>query len=165
MERTRLGDSGPTVSRLGLGTAMFGTRITGSAAQHILDRFLDAGGDLVDTADIYGRGVLKPGTSDSGASERTLGEFLPDRRNRVFLATKVGQRVIAGPGRDKVGLSRGMIERALDQSLKRLRTDRIDLYQCHLWDPYTPITETLGVFEELIRLGKIRWVGVSNWDG
>jgi aryl-alcohol dehydrogenase-like predicted oxidoreductase len=165
MERTQLGEAGPSVSRLGLGTAYFGTRLEGKAARRIVDRFLEAGGNLIDTADVYGRAVRRPGVTDAGASERTLGELLLGRRQRVFLATKVGQRTAAGAGTDKVGLSRAAIERAVDSSLRRLRTDWIDLYQCHLSDPFTPVEETLGALADLVSSGKIRWVGVSNWDG
>jgi len=155
MERTRLGETGPSVSRLGLGTAYFGTRVAGESASRIIDRFLDAGGDLIDTADIYGREVLRPGVVDAGASERALGDLLLGRRHRVVLASKVGQRATAGPGRNKVGLSRTTIERAVDASLHRLRTDWIDLYQCHLWDPHTPLEETLGALTDLVVKGKI----------
>jgi aryl-alcohol dehydrogenase (NADP+) len=160
-----LGDAGPSVSRLGLGTGYFGTRIVGTTASRMVDQFLDAGANLIDTADIYGRGVLSTGVGDAGASERELGEVLAGRRDRVFLASKVGQQAIAGAGPDKVGLSRTMIERSVDASLRRLRTDWIDLYQCHLADPHTAVEETLGALTDLVSAGKIRHAGVSNWDG
>jgi aryl-alcohol dehydrogenase-like predicted oxidoreductase len=160
-----LGDQGPSVSRLGLGTGYFGTRIVGRTARRMVDQFLDAGGTLIDTADIYGRGVLRRGVADAGESERMLGEVLSGRRDRVVLASKVGQRAIAGPGPDRVGLSRRTIERSVDASLMRLRTDRIDLYQCHLADPSTPVEETLGALTDLVAKGKIGHAGVSNWDG
>jgi aryl-alcohol dehydrogenase-like predicted oxidoreductase len=165
VDQTRLGAAGPLVSRLGLGTGYFGTRIVGTTARRMIDRFVDAGGTLIDTADIYGRGVLRPGVADAGASELLLGDVLSGRRDRVVLASKVGQRAIAGPGPDKVGLSRAMIERSVDASLRRLRTDWIDLYQCHLADPHTPLDETLGAMTDLVTKGKIRYAGVSNWDG
>lgn len=165
MDTIQLGDSGPVVSRLALGTGYFGTRIDTPTAAGLVDRFLDAGGTLVDTADCYGRGVLRPGVGDAGASERTLGELLATRRDRIVLASKVGQRVLPGAGPDKVGLAPSMIRRSIDASLRRLRTDRLDLYQCHLSDPLTPVEDTLGALTELVAAGKVLHVGVSNWDG
>lgn len=165
MELIRLGDVGPVVSRLGLGTGYFGTRVDAPTAARLVDQFLDAGGTLVDTADCYGRGVLRPGVGDAGAAERTLGGVLATRRDRVVLASKVGQRVLPGAGRDKVGLSATMIRRSVEASLRRLGTDRLDLYQCHLADPCTPVEETLEALTQLVSDGKVLHVGVSNWDG
>jgi aryl-alcohol dehydrogenase-like predicted oxidoreductase len=161
----RLGHGGPLVSRLGLGTGYFGTRISLEGAERLVDGFLEGGGTLIDTADCYGRGVLRAGVGDAGASEELLGRVLTSRRERVVLASKVGQRVIAGAGSDKVGLSPVAISRAVEASLRRLRTDRIDLYQCHLFDPYTPVEDTLGTLTRLVDEGKIGAAGVSNWDG
>jgi aryl-alcohol dehydrogenase-like predicted oxidoreductase len=165
VDECRLGPQGPTVSRLGLGTAQFGTRVDGTRAARLLDRFLEAGGMLVDTADIYGRESIGSGQGGPGASERLIGEVLRGRRSRVFLASKVGQAFRLEPGHDEVGLSPSRIRGAVDASLRRLNTDWIDLYQCHLWDPYTPVEDTLGALSDLVADGKIRFIGVSNWDG
>lgn len=165
IEQTQLARGGPVVSRLALGTAYFGTRIAGAAARRMLELYMDEGGNFIDTADIYGRDVLKPGVADAGASERELGKLLRGRRDRVVLATKVGQRALPGSGDDKVGLSQSGIRRAIDASLMRLRTDWVDIYQAHLWDPYVPVEETLGTLTDLVSEGKVRWIGVSNWDG
>jgi aryl-alcohol dehydrogenase-like predicted oxidoreductase len=164
MDEARLGPDGPTVSKLGLGTAQFGTRVDRPQAARLLDRFLADGGTLVDTADIYGR-ELGPGEGGLGTSERLLGEVMRGRRSHVFLASKVGQASRLYPADDEVGLSPDRIRAAVDASLRRLDTDWIDLYQCHLWDPYTPVEDTLGALSDLVTEGKIRFIGVSNWDG
>ncbi len=165
MDECRLGPQGPNVSRLGLGTAQFGTRVDREQAARLVDRFLANGGTLVDTADIYGRESAGSGQRGPGASEALLGEVLRGRRSRVFLASKVGQASKRDPGHDEVGLSPSRIRGAVDASLRRLQTDWIDLYQCHLWDPYVPVEDTLGALSDLVREGKIRSIGVSNWDG
>jgi aryl-alcohol dehydrogenase-like predicted oxidoreductase len=165
MDESRLGSQGPVVSRLGLGTAQFGTRVDRQQAARLLDRFLADGGTLVDTADIYGREGAGSGQRGPGASESLLGEVLRGRRSRVFLASKVGQAARLDPGYDEVGLFPSRIRGAVDASLRRLRTDWIDLYQCHLWDPYVPVEDTLGALSDLVSEGKVRSIGVSNWDG
>jgi aryl-alcohol dehydrogenase-like predicted oxidoreductase len=165
VDEAELGPQGPVVSRLGLGTAQFGTQVDGAQAARLLDRFLADGGTLVDTADVYGRESIGSGQRGPGASERLLGEVLRGRRSRVFLASKVGQATRIDPGDDEVGLSPSRIRSAVDASLRRLNTDWIDLYQCHLWDPYVPVEDTLGALSDLVTDGKIRSIGVSNWDG
>ncbi len=148
------------VSRLALGTMQFGWTATKAEAFATLDRFLEAGGTLIDTADIYSNWV--PG-NPGGVSERILGEWLESRRARdqVVIATKVRGRMWDGP--DGEGLSRAHILRAASESLERLRTDRIDLYQCHWPDERVPIEETLSAFAELMAAGRVRAIGCSNF--
>lgn len=150
-----LGNAGCAVSNLALGTMTFGQE-TGEAEAHAqLDRFLAAGGTLVDTADVYGE----------GASEEIVGSWLERSaaRDQVVLATK--GRFPTGAGPNDVGLSRRHLDRALDGSLRRLGVDTIDLYQVHAWDPITPIEETLGFLDAAVRNGKVRYVGLSNFTG
>ena len=157
MEYRTLGASGCAVSALALGTMTFGreTDADGSFAQ--LDRFLEAGGTLVDTADVYG----------AGASEEIVGRWLADRpadvSERVVLATK-GRFPTSGEP-NGVGLSRRHLTRALDASLRRLRVERVDLYQVHAWDPWTPLEETLRTLGDLVRSGKVQYYGLSNFTG
>jgi aryl-alcohol dehydrogenase (NADP+) len=156
MEYRNLGRTGTVVSTLCLGTMTFGreTDEEGSFAQ--LDRFVEVGGNLIDTADVYA----------AGASEEIIGRWLRERpgmRDRVVIATK--GRFPSGEGINNVGLSRVHLTRALDESLSRLGADHIDLYQAHAWDPLTPIEETLRFFDDAVRAGKIRYVGVSNFIG
>ena len=145
-----LGHSGLQVSELALGTVTFGREASEADSRLILDRFLDAGGNLVDTANVY------------GVSEDILGRVLRGRRSRVLLATKVGQPV-GGPNGE--GVSRRHIHEAIDSSLRRLDTDWIDLYHIHCWDPATPLEETLSTLNDLVRTGKVRYLGVSNFAG
>jgi aryl-alcohol dehydrogenase-like predicted oxidoreductase len=119
-------------------------------ADTVLGTALDAGINLIDTADVYA----------SGESEALVGDLLGTRRNEVMLATKVNARVGTGP--NDVGLSRVHIVQALDASLRRLRTDHIDLYQIHRWDSLTPIEETLGALDDAVRQGKVCYIGASN---
>ncbi|MFF5173603.1 aldo/keto reductase [Micromonospora sp. NPDC000089] len=156
MRYRTLGATGTVVSNLCLGTMTFGaeTDEKGSFAQ--LDRFVEAGGTFVDTADVYSAGV----------SEEIVGRWLRDRpgmRDRVVIATK--GRFPMGPGPNDAGLSRVHLTRALDASLTRLGVDAVDLYQAHAWDPLTPIEETLRFFDDAVRAGKIRYAGVSNFTG
>ena len=163
MEHRNLGRSGLRVSALALGTMTFGGRgnfaavgdtdIKG-AARHI-DMALDAGIDLVDTADVYSAGV----------SEEIIGEVLDQagRRERVLLATKA--RMPMGDGPNDAGLSRHHLIAACEASLRRLRADHIDLYQVHEWDGITPLDETLSALDDLVRAGKVRYVGCSNYAG
>ena len=150
--RTRtLGDGGPEVSVVGLGTNNFGRRCDLEQTRAVLDAALDAGVTLIDTADIYG----------DGSSEDYIGRVLEGRRDRVVLATKFGMPMADGPD-----LPRGSPEYvrwAVEGSLRRLRTDVIDVYQMHDPDPWTPIDETLGALDELVRAGKVRHVGSSNF--
>ena len=161
MEYRRLGRSGLFVSALTLGTMTFGgqggfskvgaTDVAGARRQ--VDMCLDAGINLFDTANIY-----------SGAeSEEILGEAISDRRDDLLLATKV--RMAAGDGPNDTGLSRHHIIRQCEESLRRLGTDYIDLYQVHEWDGLTPLEETLEALDTLVRSGKVRYVGSSNYSG
>jgi aryl-alcohol dehydrogenase-like predicted oxidoreductase len=157
VELRRLGSSGPLVSAVGLGTNNFGSRLDDAAAGAVLDRALALGVTFLDTADIYGRGS----EAGPGASESQLGRLLGGRRREVTLATKFGHPMSDSP--DDRGASRRWIERAVEGSLRRLRTDWIDLYQVHVPDPATPVEETLRALEDLVRSGKVRYVGHSNF--
>jgi aryl-alcohol dehydrogenase-like predicted oxidoreductase len=152
MRQNELGRSGLTVSAVGLGCNNFGRRLDATGARAVIDAALDAGITHLDTADIYG----------GGASERFIGEALGDRRDRVVLATKFGMDT----GRDGAVPrgSRRYVRRAIEGSLQRLRTDRVDLYYYHEPDGITPLAETLGALAELADEGKIRAFGVSNVD-
>jgi len=141
------------VSRLCLGTMTFGREADEAASGAMLDRFLEAGGTFVDTADVYG-----PHTS-----EEILGRALKGRRDQVVLATKV--RFATGEGANDVGLSRRHVVAGCEASLRRLGTDWIDLYQLHMWDRLTPIEETLGALTDLVAQGKVRYIGASNFAG
>ena len=151
MELVTLGRSGLVVSRLCLGTMTFGREADEAASKAMVDRFLAAGGNFVDTADVYGHGV----------SEQITGRAIAGRRDEVILATKV--RWAMGEGRNDIGLSRRHVIAACEASLRRLGTDWIDLYQLHMWDAMTPIEETLSALSDLVRQGKVRYVGVSNF--
>jgi aryl-alcohol dehydrogenase-like predicted oxidoreductase len=147
MHTRRLGAEGPEVSIVGLGCNNFGMRVDLDGTRAVVDAALDAGVTLFDTADTYGE----------GNSESFLGEVLQGRRDRVVLATKFGGRM-EGRG----GGSRDHIPKAIDVSLRRLRTDYIDLYQYHVPDGMTPFEETFGALHELVQAGKARYVGHSN---
>jgi aryl-alcohol dehydrogenase-like predicted oxidoreductase len=152
MRTRQLGDGGPEVTVVGLGTNNFGPRCNLEQTRAVIDAALDEGITLFDTADIYGQGT----------SESYIGEVLEGRRERVLLATKFGMPMDDGPD-----LPRGSgeyIRWAVEGSLKRLRTDVIDLYQMHRPDPDTPVEETLGALNELVVAGKVRFVGSSNYD-
>ncbi len=153
MDVRRLGNTGLYVSELCLGTMTFGMGLDEATSRAILETYLDRGGNFIDTADVYGRGL----------SEERLGTFLEGRRHQVILATKV--RGAMGDGPMDRGLSRRHIFAAVDASLRRLRTDHIDLYQTHYWDRYTPIEETLDALNDLVRMGKVRYIGCSNVTG
>ena len=154
VEYRYLGATGLKVSELGLGAMTFGTRTDDQASMQILDKFTDAGGSFIDTADIYGE----------GRSEEVLGRWLKtQRRDDHVIATKVWGATGAQPN-DR-GLSRKHILEAVDASLRRLGTDYIDLYQLHVWDDGTPLTETLSTLDTLVRSGKVRYLGVSNFRG
>ncbi|THD71105.1 aldo/keto reductase [Phenylobacterium sp.] len=153
MKLRRLGTSGLKVSEVGLGCNNFGMRIDDKATQAVVDAALDAGITLFDTADIYG------GTK----SEEFLGKALGKRRGDVVLATKFGMRI--GDDDRRKGGSRRWIMTAVEDSLKRLGTDWIDLYQFHQPDPDTPIDETLRALDDLVTQGKVRYIGNSNFTG
>ena len=155
--RRTLGRSGLQVSPICLGGNVFGWTVDRKTTFGLLDAWLDAGMNFVDTADSYSRWV--PGNC-GGESEEMIGDWLAEsgKRHRVVLATKVGSDMGAG----KIDLSAPYIERAVDASLRRLRTDHIDLYQSHWDDPETPLVETLEAYSRLMQAGKIRAIGASN---
>ena len=151
MEIRNLGTSGLRVSAIGLGCNNFGGRIDLEATRRVIHKALDLGITLFDTADIYG---------ERGGSETCMGQVLGDDRKRIVLATKFG---MAMDDVDvKIGGSRRYIMSAVEDSLRRLRTDWIDLYQIHQPDPRTPIEETLRALDDLIRQGKVRYIGCSK---
>ena len=153
-----VGDSGLLVSVIGLGCNNFGGRIDVRQARPVVDAAIDAGITLLDTAEMYGT---------NGGSELALGEILHGRRGKVVLATKFGHQAVDmgyGPAAGAKG-GRGYIRLAVENSLRRLRTDYIDLYQLHTPDPLTPIEETIAALDELVTAGKVRYVGHSNLAG
>lgn len=158
MRYRSLGNSGLVVSVVGLGCNNFGRRLDTDATRAVVDAAMEAGITLLDTADSYG---------GAGRSEEILGEVLAGRRDQVVLATKFGHRGVDmgyGPAAGAKG-GRSYIMRAVDHSLRRLRTDYIDLYQLHTPDPATPIEETLAALGELVTQGKVRYIGHSNFSG
>jgi aryl-alcohol dehydrogenase-like predicted oxidoreductase len=159
MEKRRLGQSGIHTAPLCLGGNVFGWTLDETASFRILDEFVAAGFDFIDTADAYSTWV--PGHV-GGESETIIGKWLQQRGNRskVILATKVGWQMPPDGG----GLSRTYIMRAVEASLRRLQTDYIDLYQSHVDDADTSLEETLGAFGDLIRMGKVRAIGASNYS-
>jgi aryl-alcohol dehydrogenase-like predicted oxidoreductase len=153
-----LGESGLVVSAAGLGCNNFGGRIDVDASRAVVDAAIEAGITLLDTSDTYGQ---------NGGSERALGEILSGRRDKVVLATKFGHQKADmgyGPAAGAKG-GRAYIRRAVTESLRRLRTDYIDLYQLHTPDPVTPIEETIAALHELVTEGKVRYLGHSNFSG
>jgi aryl-alcohol dehydrogenase-like predicted oxidoreductase len=157
MRYRSLGRSGLVVSVAGLGCNNFGRRLDLDATRAVVDAALEAGITLLDTADSY----------SAGRSEEILGEVLAGRRDQVVLATKFGHRnanLGYGPAAGAKG-GRAYIMRAVEQSLRRLRTDHIDLYQIHTPDPATPIEETLAALGELVARGMVRYIGHSNFSG
>ncbi len=161
MEYRQLGNSGLRVSALTLGTMGFGgegwAKVVGTidvaGAKRQIAQAMDAGVNLIDTADVY----------SYGRSEELIGEAVAGRRDQVLLATKV--RAPMGDGPNEAGLSRHHIIRGVEASLRRLRTEYIDLYQAHEWDGQTPLDETLAAFDSLIQSGKVRYIGASNYSG
>jgi len=160
MKRRKLGKTGLEISPLILGGNIFGWTVDQAASFELLDAFVAAGFNAVDTADVYSRWV--PG-HQGGESEMIIGEWMKQRGNRakIVVMTKVGMDM----GDGKKGLSKSHILRAADESLRRLQTDYIDLYQSHADDPETPFEETLGAYKELIKQGKVRAIGASNFKG
>jgi aryl-alcohol dehydrogenase-like predicted oxidoreductase len=153
MQKRKLGASGPEVSLVGLGANNFGGRIDLDASRRVVDRALELGITLIDTADTYG---------ERGGSEEALGQILGPRRKTIVLASKFGMpRDDAGKLQ---GASRTYIVRAVEASLRRLKTDWIDLYQVHRPDPKTPIEETLRALDDLVKAGKVRFIGCSNFS-
>ena len=159
MQRRELGKSGLAVSPLCFGGNVFGWTVDEPTSFVLLDAFVASGMNFVDTADVYSR--WKPGNS-GGESETIIGKWLKSRggRDKIVVATKVGGDM----GQGRKCLSKSYIHKAVEDSLKRLQTDYIDLYQSHWDDPETPIEETLDAYAELIRTGKIRAVGASNYN-
>ncbi len=159
MEYRLLGRSGLKVSAITMGTATFGRDVSALAgtvglkdARRQIDQCIAAGVNLIDTADAYG----------NGASETIVGDALKGKRNSVLIGTKARFRV--GDGPNDAGLSRHHLIEACEASLRRLKTDRIDLYQLHEWDGLTPLEETLRALDDLVRAGKVRYIGCSNWS-
>jgi aryl-alcohol dehydrogenase-like predicted oxidoreductase len=149
-----LGKTGLKVSELCLGAMTFGRETTEEVSHQILDRFVEVSGNFIDTADVYSR----------GASETIVGRWLKDRsRDDLIIATKV--RFPMGAGPNDVGLSRKHILAGVEASLRRLATDYVDLYQVHCWDHVTPLEETLSTLNDLVRSGKVRYIGASNYSG
>ena len=159
MQLRPLGRSGLQVAPLALGGNVFGWTADEKTSFALLDAFVDAGFNLVDTADVYSRWV--PGHR-GGESETVFGRWFKasGKRDRVVLATKVGKDM----GEGRIGLSRRWIRQAVEDSLRRLQTDRIDLYQSHDDDAKTPLEESLAAFGELIKEGKVRAIGASNYS-
>ena len=156
MEYRHLGRTGIRVTELCLGAMTFGREADESDSRAILDRYLELGGNFVDTANVYA----------GGASEEILGRVFAERphvRDSVVLATKV--RLPTGEGVNDAGASRRNIRASVERSLRRLQTDWIDLYQIHAFDPRTPFEETLSTLDDLVREGKVRYVGASNYAG
>jgi len=155
MNYRKLGESGLLVSELCLGTMIFGEDgprgTDAQTATRLIHQFLDAGGNHIDTADVYA----------GGRSEEIVGAAIRDRRDRVVLATKV--RFPTGNGPNDGGLSRHHILNGVEASLRRLQTEWIDLLYMHCWDPLTPLDESLRAFDDLVRSGKVRYIGVSNF--
>ncbi len=158
MKQRRLGNTGLKVSEICLGTMTFGHQCDERTSLAILDKAAANGVTFLDTADAY---PVPPTPETAGRTEEILGRWLEGRRDRFVLATKCRIRVGQGPNDE--GLSRRHIFRAIEDSLRRLRTDYIDLYQAHSPDPDTPLEETLRAFDDLVRTGKVRYTGCSNY--
>ena len=156
----KLGRTGLKVSALCLGGNTFGWTTDQKTSEAVLDAYCEAGGNFIDTADVYSRWA--PGNK-GGESEAALGQWMTARKNRaaVLIATKVCGPM--GPGPNDKGLSRTHIVEGVEASLRRLQTDYIDLYQAHWDDQETPLAETLRAFDDLVRQGKVRYIGASNY--
>ncbi len=158
MKYQRLGSSGLKVSELCLGTMTFGHQCDEKTSFAIMDQVAENGVTFIDTADCY---PIPLSLETAGRTEEIVGKWLRDKRDRFVLATKC--RIEVGPGPNDSGLSRKHILHAVEQSLRRLQTDYIDLYQAHSPDPETPLEETLDAFDTLVRQGKVRYLGLSNF--
>jgi aryl-alcohol dehydrogenase-like predicted oxidoreductase len=159
VEGVQIGSSSLRIARIVLGGNVFGWTVNQRSSFELLDAFVDRGFNCIDTADVYAR--FAPGCQ-GGESESVIGNWLAQggcRRQRIVLCTKVGVEMAPG----EKGLSEQYIERAVEASLRRLRTDYIDLYYSHRDDPATPLAQTLGVYDRLIRAGKVRAIGASNY--
>jgi aryl-alcohol dehydrogenase-like predicted oxidoreductase len=159
MAKRKLGNSGLEVSPLAFGGNVFGWTVDEAASFKLLDAFVDSGFNLVDTADVYSKWAPR---NKGGESETIIGKWLKQsgKRDKVIIATKLGMEL----GPEKKGLSKRYIFRAVEESLARLQTDHIDLYQAHTDDSKTPLQETLEAFTELIRQGKVSAIGASNYS-
>ena len=155
MRHRVLGRTGIVVSSQCLGTMTFGAEADERASHALLDAFVEAGGTFLDTADVY----------SAGASEEIIGRWLATRDTPDGLVIATKGRMPMGDDPNRQGASRRWLTRALEDSLRRLGRDHVDLYQVHMWDAATPIVETLGVLHDLISAGKARAVGVSNYTG
>lgn len=157
MEKRQLGNTDLQVYPIAFGGNVFGWTIDGKKSFELLNGFTNAGFNFIDTADVYSRWV--PG-NEGGESERIIGKWMKEKKNRqdIILTTKVGSDM----GNGKKGLKKEYILKAVEDSLKRLQTDYLDLYQTHFDDLETPVEETLQAYETLVKQGKIRWIGASN---
>ncbi len=154
MDYRYLGDTGLKVSELCLGAMTFGREADEATSFAMLDAFVEAGGNFIDTANVY----------TAGTSEEITGRWLKNKtRDDLVVATKV--RFPMGKGPNDIGLSRKHILKSVEDSLRRLQTDYIDLYQVHCWDPGTPLEETLSTLNTLVQSGKVRYIGASNFAG
>jgi aryl-alcohol dehydrogenase-like predicted oxidoreductase len=158
MKTVRLGRTGLKVSEICLGTMTFGYQCDETTSFAIMSKAAERGVDFIDTADVY---PVPPSLATAGRTEEIVGRWLRGQRDRFVLATKCRMRV--GPGPNDEGLSRRHIMKAVDDSLARLQTDYIDLYQPHSFDPETPLDETLRALDDLVRQGKVRYLGCSNF--
>ena len=161
MDYRKMGRTGLFVSELCLGTMQFGWTADEPTSQKVMDAFLEAGGNFIDTADIYT--TWAGNASYGGKSEEIIGRWMKDRgvRDKVVIATKVRGSMTDGPNGE--GLSRHRIIQCCENSLRRLQVDHIDLYQCHWADLNTPIEETLSALDDLVHAGKVRYIGASNY--
>src|SRR6516162_4481131 len=158
MKTRRMGRTGLKVSEVCLGTMTFGHQCDQRESFRIMDRAAEGGVNFIDAADVY---PVPPAPETWGRTEEIVGAWLEGKRERFVLATKCRMRVGHGPNDE--GLSRRHVMKAAEDSLRRLRTDYIDLYQSHSPDPDTPFDETLRAFDDLVRQGKVRYVGCSNY--
>ena len=155
MQFTKFGQTGLTVSRLILGTGTFGKQTDEKESHRMLDKATEVGINFIDTADIY------PPGAEAGESEIITGHWLSNKRGQFILATKGGGKM--GPATWDAGNSRKHLLDAIDASLRRLNTDYVDLYQLHMDDPVTPIDEMVGAMDTIVRSGRARYIGVSNF--
>ncbi len=156
MEFRNLGKTGLRVSELCLGAMTFGRECAPDLSHQLMDRFAEAGGNFIDTADVY----------TAGRSEEIVGDWLKGKdREEWVLATKVRFGTMGRDRPNRSGLSRKHIAAEVDASLRRLKTDYIDLYQVHMWDRSAPLAETLSTLNDLVRAGKVRYIGASNYSG
>ncbi|MGE5543538.1 MAG: aldo/keto reductase [Bacillota bacterium] len=158
MEIRTLGRSGLKVTNLCLGTMTFGNQTDKQAAFAIMDKAFEAGIRFIDTADVY---PLGGDFQQFGSTEEIIGDWLKGKRDTIVLASKCFGTM--GPGANDRGLGRKHIMQAIEDSLRRLKTDCLDLYQAHQFDESTPVEETLRAFDDLVTQGKVRYIGVSNW--